>query len=346
MQSRRWRVSLGIGLLMVFVPMWIISAEPREMTSRYAIADVVDLVSLGVVNVTVTLPTARGRTTGLTSSGSGFIVTNDGLVLTNDHVVTGAEKIKVTLFDGTEIDNVELVGTDAQSDIAILQLPEIPYLTGLPTVSLGDSDQLRVGEWVIAFGSPFAVHLGTQLSVTAGIISTLNRNIESGGMLYREFLQTDTAINPGNSGGPLVNLEGEVVGINTAIIPFAQGIGFAIPINRAKSIMEQLLTHGKVLRPWLGVNVTGVSEATAEEQGLSQPRGGKVTGVLRRSPAEKGGIRVGDIVIEINRQIVYGPQDVSHIISRMDVGERAVIVILRDGYRINLMIEIEAEPVS
>ncbi len=337
----KWWILILVIFLMTGVQLSSAFAE-LNTTSRYAIADVVDVVSLAIVNIHVEMePSGRQSRT---ATGSGFIVSEAGYILTNNHVVQQAKKITVTLADGTTIPDVLFVGGDAKSDIAILKLTENPYLHTLPTVHLGDSNNIRVGEWVIALGSPYAMHLGTQLTVTAGIISAKHRTMEAGGTVYEDFLQTDTAINPGNSGGPLVNLAGEVIGINTAIIPFAQGIGFAIPINRAVAIMESLLTYGRVLRPRLGVDVAAITPTIASEYGLTHTRGALVTSVMRRSPAEIGGMKVGDIIVEINRHSILSPQEVTSMVGQMDVGETVFIIILRDGYRSTITVEIDAQP--
>ena len=177
--------------------------------------------------------------------GTGFVFRSDGYILTNEHVVSGADEIKVTFLDGREFEG-KVIGSDTLTDIAVVKIEA----QGLPTISLGDSDAARVGEWIIAIGNPY----GLSHTVTVGVLSAKGRPIAAGdsGQEYENFLQTDAAINPGNSGGPLLNLEGEAIGINTAILPYAQGIGFAIPINMAKSILDQLITEGRVIRAWLG----------------------------------------------------------------------------------------------
>lgn len=298
------------------------------VVDRYAIADVVDRVSPAVIHILME------DVHGIVSTGSGFLISSDGLIITNHHVVNHAGDIKVVFADKTEINHVSLIGGDQRTDIAVLQLEDLPYLYGTPQIELGDSDQIRVGEWVIALGSPFASRLGPEVTVTAGIIGAKNRTIESGGRMYMDYLQTDAAINPGNSGGPLVNLDGKVIGINAAIIPFAQGIGFAIPINRAIDIVDTILTHGRVLWPWIGVELTSVND----------PSGALVSAVVRQGPASKSGLRINDIIVEINRQAIATDDDVHRIIDEMEIGEQVFIVALRDGYRINLVCEIEAQP--
>ena len=296
------------------------------ITERYAIADIVDKVSPAVVLIVV-------ENRGVVGSGSGFLMTDNGLVVTNHHVITQAQNLKIVFTDGTVVDDVEIIGSDERSDIAVLKLQEIPYLHGTPKVDLGDSDQTRVGEWVIALGSPFGGRLGPEVTATAGIIGA-RRTIETAGTILGEFLQTDAAINVGNSGGPLVNLDGEVIGINTAIIPYAQGIGFAIPVNRAQKIIDSILTYGKVLRPWFGA-----------ELGLSANRcGALVLKIDVRSPAFICGLRVGDIIVEINRQIIESPHDVHRVIESMEIGEQAFIVVLRYDQRVNLVCEIQEQP--
>lgn len=229
--------------------------------------------------------------------GSGVIVNPDGYILTNNHVISEADEITVT------IDKVEhkakIIGKDPASDIAVIKIDK----TNLPTIKLGDSDKLEVGEWVMAIGNPFSDIL--EKTVTAGIVSAKGRSLGAGlgdGQLrYQDFIQTDAAINPGNSGGAMVNLRGELVGINTAIVGRSNvGIGFAIPINMAKSIMEQLITSGKVRRGWMGVQLGEVDEEKAEYFGLDKPHGAQVQEVLKNSPAERAGIKQDDIILKIN----------------------------------------------
>ncbi|MGE5843925.1 MAG: trypsin-like peptidase domain-containing protein, partial [Syntrophaceae bacterium] len=223
------------------------------------------------------------------SLGSGFIISKDGYIFTNNHVIEKADKIKVRLSTGKEYD-ATVKGRDPRTDLALIKItPD----NSLPTVNLGDSDRLRVGDWVMAIGNPF----GLDHTVTAGIVSAKGRVIGAGP--YDNFIQTDASINPGNSGGPLFNMAGEVVGINTAIVAQGQGIGFAIPVNMAKEILEDLKAKGKVTRGWLGVSVQDITEDLAKSLKLQDRNGALVTEVFEGDPADKAGIKQGDIIIEV-----------------------------------------------
>ncbi len=301
--------------------------------ARYSIADIVDVVSPSVVSVHTTGERLVGRhLMPQEGVGSGVIVTAEGLIMTNYHVIADAVQLTVGMSDGTVFDDVDVVGTDPFSDLAILQILSLDGHTLRPA-ELGDSDAARVGETVLAFGNPFAFQLGSQLTVTKGIISAKNRIIETDAAVFQDFLQTDAAINPGNSGGPLVTIDGRVVGINTAIIPFAQGIGFAIPINTATEIMAQLLQEGAVVRPWLGAIVE------------AHPDGGvQVRRVEAGSDAERAGLRVGDVVREVNRTPVETTRDMFTAIQALEVGETVFIVVIRQGARHYLVTQIEQRP--
>ena len=255
------------------------------------------------------------------SLGSGFIIDKAGFIVTNNHVVENADKIKVKLKDGDEYD-AELVGRDPNTDLALIK---IDAKKELPTVKTGNSDSLRVGQWVVAIGSPF----GFEQTVTAGIVSAKGRVIGSGP--YDDFIQTDASINPGNSGGPLINLQGEVVGINTAIIASGQGIGFAIPITMAKGIVDQLKSSGEVTRGWLGVAIQPLSSELAAYYGIKDGKGVLVTDVFKGDPAEQAGIRPQDIILEINGKKVDDSRDLTRTIANKPVGETVAIKLLREG---------------
>ena len=304
--------------------------------ARYEIPDVVDAVSPSVVSVSTTTDVTPRSPIPRGGVGSGVIVSEDGMVITNYHVIQNASRIVVTLTDGTLFEGVEVLGVDQLSDIAVLQLREVEG-TQLPAADLGDSDAVRVGETVLAFGNPFAFQLGDQLTVTKGIISAKNRVIETDQAVFQDFLQTDAAINPGNSGGPLVTVDGRVIGINTAIIPYAQGIGFAIPINTAQDIMQQLLEAGRVVRPWLGAQLAALPRDD-ERQGVVVRR------VEQGSQAASAGLRVGDVIVEVNRTAVRQPRDVFTAVEGLEIGERVVIEVLRNGSRRYLVTEIEERP--
>lgn len=255
------------------------------------------------------------------SLGSGFIIDKEGYIVTNNHVVEDADKIKVKLKNGKEFD-AEIVGRDPNTDIALIK---IKSKNNLPVVKLGDSDALQVGQWVVAIGSPF----GLEHTVTAGIVSAKGRIIGSGP--YDDFLQTDASINPGNSGGPLINMEGEVIGINTAIIASGQGIGFAIPINHAKRIVDQLKSSGEVTRGWLGVGIQDLSEELAEYYGIKEGKGVLVTEVFPGDPADEAGIKPKDIVLYINGKRVENTRELSKLIADTSVGDTVKIKVLRNG---------------
>jgi serine protease Do len=255
------------------------------------------------------------------SLGSGFIIEKDGHIVTNNHVVENADKIKVILKDQKEFD-AEIVGRDEKTDLALIK---INSGGNLPVAKIGDSDALKVGQWVLAIGSPF----GLEQTITAGIVSAKGRVIGSGP--YDDFIQTDASINPGNSGGPLVNMNGEVVGINTIIIAGGQGIGFAIPINLGKGIVDQLKKHGDVTRGWLGVTIQDVPAELAEYLGIKDGKGVLVSDVIEGDPADKAGIKPKDIITEINGEKVESSRSLLKIVAGIGVGDIAKIKVLRDG---------------
>ena len=255
------------------------------------------------------------------SLGSGFIISKDGYILTNNHVIEKATEIRVRLLNKEEF-KAKVIGRDPKTDIALIK---IKANHSLSAATLGDSDALRVGDWVIAIGNPF----GLGHTVTVGIISAKERIIGAGP--YDNFLQTDAAINPGNSGGPLVNLEGKVVGINTAIVAQAQGIGFAIPINMAKYILPQLKERGKVMRGWLGVMIQEVTPEIAHALGLKEVKGALVADVTPGSPADKADIRRGDVIIEYNGKKIEEMNELPRLVANTPVGKSVPIKIWRNG---------------
>ena len=268
--------------------------------------------------------------------GSGFIIDKAGYIVTNNHVVDGADSIKVILKDETEYP-AKVIGRDPVTDIALIK---IETKGNLPTVPLGSSDNLKVGEWVAAIGSPF----GLQYTVTAGIVSAKGRAIGSGP--YDDFIQTDASINPGNSGGPLINMQGEVVGINTLIIARGQGIGFAIPIDLAKGIVTQLKANGEVTRGWLGVTIQDLKGELAEYYGVKGKSGVLVAGVVPGDPADQAGIQPKDIIIEINGQTVNTSRDLTSLAANLGVGHKAQVTILRNGKSKTLEVQIGKRPVT
>ena len=254
------------------------------------------------------------------SVGSGFIIDKSGYVVTNNHVIENADKIVVKLADDHQFD-AKVVGRDPNTDIALLKVDSDK---DLPFIKLGDSKKLKIGQWVLAIGSPF----GLERTVTAGIVSAKGRVIGSGP--YDDFIQTDASINPGNSGGPLLNMDGEVVGINTAIIASASGIGFAIPISLAQGIIAQLKSEGEVTRGWLGVAIQDLTSEMSEYYGLKDRKGVLVADVFKGDPADKAGIRAKDIIIEVNDQKIETSRQLTSMIASLKVGQSAKVEVFRD----------------
>lgn len=270
------------------------------------------------------------------SLGSGFIISDDGYVLTNHHVVDGAEKVIVRLSDRRELE-AEVVGSDKRADIALLKIDA----EDLPTVRLGNSEKIEVGEWVLAIGSPF----GFDYSVTAGIVSAKERALAN--ETYVPFIQTDVAINPGNSGGPLFNLEGEVVGVNSQIYTRSggfMGLSFAIPIDVAMEVANQLKDKGFVTRGWLGVIIQEVSKDLAESFGLDKPAGALVAKVLPESPAEASGLQEGDVILKFNNIPVILSSDLPHQVGRVKPGEKVKVNVMRAGELHNIWVTIGKLP--
>ena len=264
---------------------------------------------------------AEGRVEGL---GSGFIVDKSGYIVTNNHVIDGANDIKVTLSDGREL-TAKLIGTDPQTDLAVIK---VEPKGELPSVSFADSDRARVGDWVVAIGSPF----GLGGSVTAGIISARGRDIHSGP--YDDYLQIDAPINSGNSGGPVINADGKVVGVNTAIYSPNGGnigIGFAIPAREAERVVSQLRDHGGVTRGWLGVQIQPVSAAMAEALHVQDNAGALIAQVLPKSPAQRAGIKVGDVIMSFGETPLKDARDLSKAVAKAEPGSKVNIVIMRNG---------------
>jgi serine protease Do len=264
------------------------------------------------------------------SLGSGFIVDREGWILTNNHVVEGADEVSVTLLDGRSY-TAEIKGRDPKTDLALIKIkPE----NGLPVATLGDSDALQVAEPVMAIGNPF----GLSHTVTVGVVSAKDRSIGSGP--YDAFIQTDASINPGNSGGPLINMRGDVVGINSAIVASGQGIGFAIPINMAKSVMAQLREKGSVTRGWLGVQIQALTPELRETLKLGAEGGALIAGVIKGDPAEKAGVKVGDVVVEFDGRAVRSDRDLVAVVGNTPVGRKAALKVLRDGKSVTLEVKV------
>ncbi|MCO2329101.1 DegQ family serine endoprotease, partial [Pseudomonas aeruginosa] len=269
-------------------------------------------------------------------TGSGFIISNDGYILTNNHVVADADEILVRLSDRSE-HKAKLVGADPRSDVAVLKIEA----KNLPTLKLGDSNKLKVGEWVLAIGSPF----GFDHSVTAGIVSAKGRSLPNES--YVPFIQTDVAINPGNSGGPLLNLQGEVVGINSQIFTRSggfMGLSFAIPIDVALNVADQLKKAGKVSRGWLGVVIQEVNKDLAESFGLDKPSGALVAQLVEDGPAAKGGLQVGDVILSLNGQSINESADLPHLVGNMKPGDKINLDVIRNGQRKSLSMAVGSLP--
>ncbi len=275
--------------------------------------------------------TPRERT--VSSLGSGFVVDSDGIIVTNNHVIADADEIVANFADGTSLP-AEVIGHDSQTDVAVLRVePEAP----LEAVSFGDSDALRVGDWVLAIGNPF----GLGGSVTAGIVSAQQRDINTGP--YDAFIQTDASINRGNSGGPLFNLDGDVVGINTAIISPSGGsigIGFAIPASIAENVIGQLIEHGETRRGWLGARIQDVTEDIAESLGLDKAHGALIAGVTEDGPAGAAGLQTGDVIVSFDGQEVPEMRDLPRIVADTEVGKTVVVELVRRGATTTVEVEV------
>ena len=284
-----------------------------------------------------------GQPSEVKSLGSGFVISPDGYILTNQHVVKDADEIVVRLQDRREL-VAKVVGSDKRSDIALLKIEA----NNLPVLNIGSSEGLKVGAWVLAIGSPF----GFDHSVTAGIVSAKGRSLPSDN--YVPFIQTDVAINPGNSGGPLFNMEGQVVGVNSQIYSRtggSMGISFAIPIEVAMKVVDQLKTSGHVSRGWLGVQIQDVTRELAESFGMKKPQGALVSKVLPKSPAEAAGIQIGDIITECNKQEIISSATLPPLVGNAKIGETAALTLIRQGQTKEVQVKIgilpeEDEPVA
>lgn len=273
----------------------------------------------------------------VTNLGSGVIATSDGYILTNNHVIEGAEDILVKLLDGKEYKG-KVIGTDSRTDIAIIKIDE----KNLPTIPWGDSDKLKVGELVLAVGNPY----GLSQTITMGVISALGRS-GIGITDYEDFIQTDAAINPGNSGGALVNIRGELIGINTAIFSTSggyQGIGFAIPSNMVKNVMDNIINQGRVVRGWLGVNIQPLTPQLAKQFGLKDESGVLLVDVIEGSPADKGGLKRGDVVVEYDKKKIENPFQFRNLVAATKPGKTVEIKVIRDGKTMTLKATIEELP--
>ncbi|MBE0478856.1 trypsin-like peptidase domain-containing protein [Candidatus Aerophobetes bacterium] len=268
--------------------------------------------------------------------GSGIIFDNEGYILTNEHVVRGAREIRVVLPDGREFEG-KLIGSDARVDLAVLKIEA----KDIPVAKLGDSDKLRAGEFCIAIGNPF----GLQNTITFGVISAKGRHIQaSPGKILEDLIQTDAPINPGNSGGPLINIKGEVIGINTAIIPYAQGIGFAIPVNVARDIIDELIEYGRVIRPWIGIYYYSVTSQVKERFKLTVDSGIYIAQVAPQSPADKAKIKEGDVIVKIDDYAIKSAEDVREMLKNAKVGQKVNLLLVRQGEYKETIVELGEMP--
>ncbi|MBE3549879.1 MAG: trypsin-like peptidase domain-containing protein [Brockia lithotrophica] len=255
--------------------------------------------------------------------GSGFFIDDEGTILTNNHVIENASEIKVYLVDREEPLSARVVGRDPELDLAVLKVDGGPF----PYIPLGDSEAMWVGDFVVAIGNPY----GLDHTVTFGVISAKERPLTIQGQPFKNLLQTDASINPGNSGGPLLNLRGEVIGINTAVSAQGQGLGFAIPINSVKEVLNDLLTKGKVSRPWLGVSVQDLTPDVADSLGISGAKGALVMQVFPNSPAAKAGLQPNDVITSFDGKNVTSAQDLVNLIQESKVGEKKKLLVYRGG---------------
>ena len=263
------------------------------------------------------------------SLGSGFIINKEGYIVTNDHVVRDAEQIQVKLSNES-VYNGKVIGSDPKTDIAVIKIDAKEPLT---TAVLGDSNTLQVGQWAVAIGNPF----GLDRTVTVGVVSATGRS-NMGIETYEDFVQTDASINPGNSGGPLLNIHGEVIGINTAIVAAGQGIGFAIPVNMAKQVVTQLISKGNVSRGWLGVSIQSVNEEMARSFGLPKAYGALVNDVVPKGPAANAGILQGDVITSFDGTPVKDVRQLQRLVAETPIGKKAQVELYRDGKQLKVMV--------
>jgi S1-C subfamily serine protease len=313
--------------------------------SEESIVNAVEKVSKSVVNIASVrmMQDQLFRVFPVQGVGSGIIIDDRGHILTNNHVIDGTDRLRVTLEDSKQV-GAKVVGTDDETDIAVVRAEPVEInskdAVKFQPVNLGNSEELKVGQIVMAVGNPFGLTGGP--TVTAGIISSLNRNVQfENGIL--ELVQTDTAINPGNSGGPLINTKGEVVAINTAKIPYGQGIGFAVPINTVKSILNDLVENGHVTRPWLGISTVKLNPSIASFYRLPLVHGALIVNVEPYSPADNAGLRRGDIIEEIDGNKIESPSQISsYIRKKKNVNDRVTVIINRYGRVYEVPFEMEA----
>ncbi|VVB97026.1 Trypsin-like peptidase domain protein [uncultured archaeon] len=303
------------------------------------VTSAVEKVIPGVVNISevMLMKDAYLHVHPVPGVGSGFVIGEDGFILTNAHVVFGSQEIKVTLEDG-RIFPGKIRGIDPLMDLAVIKIET----SGLPVPEMAKDNNLRIGQMAIAIGSPLGLVGGP--TVTAGVISALNRSIQTEVTFMEGLIQTDAAINPGNSGGPLISSKGVVIGINSAIIPFAQGIGFAIPIQPAMWIAEQLREHGEVIRPWIAINVVDVNPKLIAYYNLPTEKGVVITNVVPGREAEKSGVEIGDILIRIDDFDINNVRDLIKVINKHDVGDIVTLELFRGQGKVKLKTALEKAP--
>ena len=330
------------GLLLYISPSPAVSQTAKELRGlqllediQQAITSLAERVTPTVVNITPIREIAQGqgfqrRAPFSQGSGSGVIVREDGIIVTNSHVVgEDAREADVRLSDKSNM-IARVIGRDKETDIAVLKIESDRKF---PVAHFGDSNALKVGQWVLAVGNP----MGLDRTVTLGVVSGIGRerlNLSR----YENFIQTDAAINPGNSGGPLFNLQGEVIGINTAIIHMAQGIGFSIPADMVSRVVDQLVSQGRVVRGWLGVGIQSLTKELAEQFGIKEGRGVLVNEVYEHDPAHVAGIKPGDIIVSVDDSSVDSPNQLSRLVARVGPGENAKILVLRDGKELTFLV--------
>ena len=267
-------------------------------------------------------------------SGSGFIASADGYVITNNHVIEGAENVEVILNSGESFDG-EVLGSDPQTDVAVVKI----NAKGLVPAEMGDSDRLRVGQFVLAVGNALALPGGPTVSL--GVISAKNRPMPWADFIFEGLIQTDAAINPGNSGGPLADIEGKVIGVNTAMIPFAQGMGFSIPVNTVKRVMEDIISKGHVVRPWLGISGVDIDENEIRMRGSSIKSGVLVVRVDQWSPAYESGLRPGDIILSMGNARISGMRSLIEKLSSTGLGNTVDVVFSRNGKKYRTSVDVQ-----
>lgn len=324
---------------------YVNQSPPNQVMTTDLIANIAAKAEPAVVTVTAHIPGSTSNSNSFfpvsvppaTSTGSGFLISSDGYIVTNDHVIEAASNINVTVNGYARPFTAKLVGASFALDLAVLKI-QAPK--ALPTLPLGNSSNTRVGQWDIAIGNPY----GLSNTLTVGVISAEGRPLTIGNRNYQDLLQTDAPINPGNSGGPLLNLAGQVIGINTAVQANGQGLGFAIPINTARSVLGDLLTKGYVPHPWMGVSVTSDSASVASQAGLSVDQGAIVAQVMSQSPAAKAGMKAGDVITAINGTVITSAQSVVNTIGSEHVGAQITVTVVRGKQTLTLHVTLAQEP--